>query len=157
MVDMQHRLRTHLALVGFGVLLALPVHAQNFSCRIGTQPACLDYGDKVCSSMGKCVDNSSACFDEYQCNYEGFTCKSNVTECVEDHDRLVEKYNSLLSDNNDLIDSYNALLSRNSELVTSHNDLLDDAKKLAMKYDDLNDCLTYANTMDDVQSCVLYR
>ena len=28
--------------------LASPALGQDFSCRIGTQPACLDYGDKVC-------------------------------------------------------------------------------------------------------------
>ncbi|SPH20745.1 hypothetical protein ASD8599_01486 [Ascidiaceihabitans donghaensis] len=133
---MLHRLRTHLAFFVVGLLLALPLHAQNFSCRIGTQPACLDYGDKVCSSNGKCVNRSSACFDQYQCNYEGFTCKSNVAQCVDEHSALVRKYNGLLSD---------------------YDDLLFKAKKLATKHDALNECLLYANTLEDFQACVIYQ
>lgn len=132
------RLRTlaGLTLVALAALLALPAQAQNFSCRIGTQPACLDYGDKVCSSMGKCVDSSSACFDQYQCNYEGFTCKSNVTECIEAHDALVSKYNDLSND---------------------YDDLLTKAKTLAEKHDDLNDCLLYASDMEAVQTCLIWQ
>jgi len=130
------RLITRPALIALVALIAFPVHAQNFSCRIGTQPACLDYGDKVCSSMGKCVDSSSACFDQYQCNYEGFTCKSNVTQCVEAHDALVNKYNDLSND---------------------YDDLLTKAKEVAKKHDDLNDCLLYASDMDAVQTCLLFQ
>ena len=25
----------------------------------------------------------------YQCNYEGFTCKSNLTDCADEYDRLL--------------------------------------------------------------------
>lgn len=100
------------------LLIAGQAGAQNFSCSYGTRASCLDYGDTVCSSSGMCVDRNAACFDSYQCNYEGFTCKSNVTECVDAHndlvgeyDTLVRKYNSLLSDYDDLVDKYNSLLS----------------------------------------------
>ncbi|MGJ8615540.1 MAG: hypothetical protein ACSHWS_01795 [Sulfitobacter sp.] len=124
-------------------VLVGPAVAQNFSCSYGKRGACLDYGDQICSSTGKCVDSSAACFDTYQCNYEGFTCKSNVTECIEDHDALVRKYNILLADKNELADQYNELLSK--------------ANGVAESYDDLNDCLSYASTMDDVQTCTLYQ
>lgn len=112
--------------------VASPAIAQNFSCRIGTQPACLDYGDKVCSSRGMCVDDNAACFDKYQCNYEGFTCKSNVTECVEAHDALLQKHN---------------------ELVDDFNENLEIAKKMATQLDDIEKCLIYANTLDDAKRC----
>lgn len=158
---MQRKFRARLALVGVGAMLALPVHSQNFSCRIGTSPACLDYGDQVCASGGKCVNSSSVCFDQYQCNYEGCTCKSNMTQCVDEHSALVRRYNDLLSDNNDLVDTYNALLTRNNELVAKYNGLLNDyddlltkSKALAAKHDALNDCLRYASAMEDGETCL---
>lgn len=112
--------------------LASPALGQNFSCRIGTQPACLDYGDKVCSSRGMCVDQNSACFDQNQCNYEGFTCKSNVTECVEAHDTLLRKQN-------DLVDDF--------------NENLEIAKDMAARLDDIESCLIYASTLEAARLC----
>lgn len=112
--------------------LAAPALGQDFSCRIGTQPACLDYGDKVCSSRGMCVDQNSACFDQNQCNYEGFTCKSNVSECVEAHDALLRKHN-------DLVDDFNA----NLEI----------AKDMAARLDDIESCLIYASTLEAARLC----
>lgn len=116
--------------------------AQNFSCGLGDRGACLGYGDTVCSSQGKCVGSNAQCFDSYQCDYEGFTCKSKVSDCV-------NEYNSLLSNNNDLVGKYNTLLS-------DYDDLLSKAKKLAKSHDALKDCLLYANDMDDVERCLLY-
>lgn len=114
------------------IAAASPALGQSFSCRIGTQPACLDYGDKVCSSSGMCVDRNAACFDQYQCNYEGFTCKSNVTECVEAHDSLLRKHN---------------------ELVDDFNENLEIAKEMAARLDDIESCLIYASTLEDAKLC----
>lgn len=120
----------------WGLLLALaiasPALSQDFSCRIGTQPACLGYGDKVCSSGGMCVDQNAACFDRYQCNYEGFTCKSNVTECAEAHDSLLRKHN---------------------ELVDDFNENLELAKGMATRLDEIETCLRYAGSLEDAKSC----
>lgn len=112
--------------------IASPVLGQNFSCRIGSQPACLDYGDQVCSSSGMCVDRDAACFDKYQCNYEGFTCKSNVTECVEAHEKLLKEHN---------------------ELVDDFNNNLKIAKQMAARFDEIKSCLNYASTLDDARLC----
>jgi len=112
--------------------LAPPALGQSFSCRIGTQPACLDYGDKVCSSSGMCVDRNAACFNQYQCNHEGFTCKSNVTECVEAHDRLLRKHN---------------------ELVDDFNENLKIATDMASRLDEIESCLIYASTLEDARLC----
>ncbi|WP_454283764.1 hypothetical protein [Roseovarius sp. MBR-38] len=112
--------------------LAAPAFGQSFSCRIGTQPACLDYGDKVCSSSGMCVDRDAACFNKYQCNYEGFTCKSNVTECVEAHDNLLRKHNALVEDFN-----------KNLKI----------AKDMASRLDDIETCLIYASTLEAAKRC----
>lgn len=106
--------------------------AQSFSCPFGKDPACLDYGDQVCSSQGMCVDSNAACFDQYQCGYEGFTCKSNVTECV-------DKYEDLLRTHNELVDSY--------------NELLDDAKEVEDDLDDLRDCIATGGTVAEIRSC----
>ena len=84
---------------------------QGFSCSYGDRGACLGFGDTVCSSSGMCVDQNAACFDKYQCDYEGFTCKSNVTECVAAYDKL-------LGENNTLVDEYNGLLKKHKELAT---------------------------------------
>jgi len=112
--------------------LASPAISQNFSCRIGTQPSCLDYGETVCSNRGMCVNQNSACFDQNQCNYEGFTCKSNVTECAEAHDALLRKHN---------------------ELVDDFNENLETARGMATRLDDVETCLIYASTLDDAKLC----
>ena len=119
-------------LLTLALSLASPALGQDFSCRIGTQPACLDYGDKVCSSSGMCVDQNAACFDKYQCDYEGFTCKSNVTECVEAHDELLRKHNALVDD---------------------FNENLEIAKKMAKRLDDIESCLIYASTLETAKLC----
>lgn len=126
-------------MIALGVLLAGPATAQSFSCRMGTEPACLDYGAKVCSSQGKCVDSDAACFSSYQCNYEGFTCKSNLTEVIAEHDDLVAKYNELLGTYKDLTNEFDGLL--------------EDARKVAQSHDALKACLLSASTMDDVLTC----
>jgi hypothetical protein len=105
---------------------------QGFSCSYGDRGACLGFGDTVCSSSGMCVDQNAACFDKYQCDYEGFTCKSNVTECVEAHDTLLRKHN-------DLIDDF--------------NENLEIAKDMAARLDDLESCLIYASTLEAARLC----
>jgi len=120
--------------LAFAVLL-LPtggIAQQGFSCSYGDRGACLGFGETVCSSSGMCVDQNAACFDTYQCNYEGFTCKSNVTECVEAHDALLQEHN-------DLIDSFN----KNLEV----------AKEIATRLDDIETCLIYANTLAAAKLC----
>ena len=141
------------SIILLALILAPPAFGQSFSCRMGTQPACLDYGDKVCSSSGMCVDQNSACFDRYQCNYEGFTCKSNVTACAND-------YNQLLNEHNELVRKYNTLLDDHRDLLTTHNDLVDDhnsnlvvIRQLKAGLEDVETCLTYATTLEDAQSC----
>ena len=124
-------------ILGFVALLsaATPTFAQSFSCGFGKEPACLDYGDKVCSTFGKCVKDDAVCFDSYQCNYEGFTCKSNVTNCVEKNEELIDDYNNLLNE---------------------YDELLGKAKDVATSYDDLKSCLLSASDMRDVERCSLY-
>jgi hypothetical protein len=122
----------HAPMLLLALAFAVPALSQSFSCRIGTQPACLDYGENVCSSSGMCVDRNAACFDQYQCNYEGFTCKSNATECVVAH---------------------NALLRKHNELVDDFNSNLEIARKLAARLDDIASCLVYASSLEEAKRC----
>lgn len=66
--------------------------AQSFSCRPGTQPACLSYGDKVCSQFSKCVEYDAQCFDSYTCFPEGFVCKADMDELFEKAKRIASNY-----------------------------------------------------------------
>ena len=45
-------------LAGWSFLQSSNAYAQSFSCSYG-QPACLDYGAKVCSSFAKCVSEDA--------------------------------------------------------------------------------------------------
>mgnify|MGYP001767189247 CR=1 FL=1 len=120
------------SIAAIALTLAAPAMGQSFSCRIGTEPACLGYGDTVCSSRGMCVDRNAACFDQYQCNYEGFTCKSNVTECAQAHDKLLRTHN---------------------ELVDDFNENLEISRRMAKRLDDIESCLLFASTLEDAKSC----
>lgn len=78
---------------------AAATHAKAaFECRMGGRAACLDYGDKVCSSMAKCVDRSALCFDSYTCNYKGFVCKSKMDDVAQEYDNLLVKAKRIATD-----------------------------------------------------------
>lgn len=142
------------AAILLGVLsMATPAMGQSFSCRIGTTPTCLGFGETVCSSSGMCVNQNSACFDRYQCNFEGFTCRSNVTECVERNERLLREHNNLVRD-------YNSLLTDHRTVLATHNDLVDDynqnhtiARRLRAELADVETCLILASTLEAARLC----
>jgi len=138
-----------LALVGVASIYGIGqvVAQQSFSCAYGKQASCLDYGDKVCSSFSKCVDQnakcvdqSSTCFSSYTCNYQGFICKSK-------YDEVVDEYNDLSRKNKRLISEYNSLLSEHQENV-------DDYNRLLRKHSELETCISDADTLDEAKSCV---
>lgn len=119
---------------------------QSFSCNFGARPACLGFGETVCSSSGMCVDQNAACFDRYQCNFEGFTCRSNVTECVDRNERLLREHSDLVRD-------YNALLSTHNDLVGEYNRNLALTRRLRNELADVETCLTLASTLGDARLC----
>lgn len=139
-------IKTLMALVML-VVGAASARAQSFSCPYGEQPSCLDYGDKVCSSFGKCVDQNAACFDTGQCDYEGFTCKSNVTALAGKYDDLVNNYNLLLQKSHTLADEYDQLASKTRSL-TDEND------SLKSNLDDLEACVRRAASIEEAQYCL---
>ncbi len=138
-----------MALIG----LCGPVAGQSFQCRIGQDAACLDWGETVCSSGGKCVNESAACFDAYQCDYKGFACKSDVDQCIEAHDKIARDYNALLAD-------YETLRSAGQQLAESHDVLQSDLQELRRDVRELEDaraevqaCLATAQSVTDAKLC----
>ncbi len=142
------------ALLVAAMVLPSAAMAQNFSCSIGDTPACLGYGDKVCSSLGKCVDESAACFDSYQCNYEGFTCKSYLTECGDEYDRLLVKYNSLVDDYNSLLDDGQELSDAISDLEFELARTRDERDELRSSLIDAESCLYLIDRVEDAPACL---
>ncbi|MGQ2950756.1 MAG: hypothetical protein ACT6RN_10620 [Agrobacterium sp.] len=99
---------------------------QSFSCSWGKEAACLDFGAKVCSQFGKCVDENTTCFKKSTCDFDGFM-------CVSDHNDYVTKAKAMARD---------------------YDDYVTKAKTMASNYDDLRTCISRASDMDAVQSCV---
>lgn len=134
------------AILLLALSMATPVLSQSFSCNFGGRPACLGFGETVCSSSGMCVNQNSVCFDRYQCNFEGFTCRSNVTECVARNERLRREHNELVRD-------YNALLSTHNNLVDEFNQNLVITRRLMNDLADVETCLILARTLEAAQLC----
>lgn len=160
-------MRLAMAFAAAALIPAAAISQQGFTCSYGDRGACLGFGETVCSSGGMCVDKNASCFDSYQCNYEGFTCKSNVTECVDRYDRLLRDHNTLVGEYNDLLDTHNrlvrdhnALISDHRDLRASHNDLIDQhrrnleiTRQLQRDLDNIEGCLILARTLEDAQEC----
>jgi hypothetical protein len=73
-------------------------HSQeSFTCRYGTQPACLDTLDQICDGIsGMCVKKRAICFDEFACGGFGssasdFVCKKKAEEVVDELEREFKK------------------------------------------------------------------
>jgi len=138
--------RVWLTAAALALFFSLPANAQqNFSCSYGSRGACLGFGDTICSSTGMCVDSDALCFNRYQCDYEGFTCKSNVSDCVRDYNALLDgkndlarDYDTLLQERNQLARDDNDLLDARDELAQEYNDVLADYRELAIRFDDLS-------------------
>ncbi|QFT97437.1 hypothetical protein FIU85_09005 [Roseovarius sp. THAF8] len=121
---------------------------------MGDRPACLGYGDTVCSSRGKCVSQDAACFESYQCNYEGFTCKSNLTECGAEYDGLLIRFNTLVDDYNELLEEAHDM---RTEFQTALENLEETRRDLRRSEDVLSDvlsCIEGLGRLDDPDNCL---
>ena len=148
---------------------------QGFSCSYGDRGACLGYGETVCSSSGKCVSSDAQCFSSYQCDYEGFTCKSNVTDLAEEYDGLQIRFNSLVGDYNvlledsremraafqrtisDLEETQDALTSTRQELEETEAELEDtqrDLRRSEMALTDIVICVEGLGRLSDPSTCL---
>ena len=114
-------------------------YGDSFSCSFGKQGACLDYGDKVCSSSAKCVSSDAKCFDSYTCGYGGFVCKSKLDDLASEYDNLLSKCKTIATEHDDTAEEY--------------NDLLRKYKNLASEYEDLQSCISSASSLNEAQGC----
>jgi len=83
------------------ILLWVPALSwSEFSCPDGTEAACIETGDRVCSANTKCVDNNATCFDDFPCSAgEGFVCGTEYDAALNDHKRSTEQYDQLVKEN----------------------------------------------------------
>ena len=111
----------------------------DFSCSYGKQGACLDYGDKICSSLAKCVSNDAVCFESYTCGLDGFICKSKYDDLSNEYDNLLNKCKNIATKHDELVDEYNILLNELRSAVS--------------EYEDLESCVSYSSTLDEAKGC----
>lgn len=143
-----------LAIAALCLFAAQPLAAQSFSCRIGTQAACLEFGDTVCSARGMCVDTDSACFSRYQCDSQGFTCRSNVVECLDDYDALVRRHNDLAAEAEAILQRYNTLVDDYNRQLEDLNRQLTENRELISAQEDARSCINRASTLEAARACL---
>lgn len=129
----------YLITIMFTLQLTYLYGGNSFTCPYGTQGACLDYSDKVCSSMAKCVDSSAICFDSYTCDYKGFICKS--------------KFDNLANSCQDLASDYDNLVNKYNDLKDNAEDLLNQYEDLESKYNRQMSCISNATTLEEIKLC----
>ena len=89
--------------LAFTLLLLSTFSWAEFTCPTGTEAACIETGDRICSGSTKCVDVNASCFDDFPCSAEeGFVCGSEFDAALNDHERSTEKYDQLVKENVDL-------------------------------------------------------
>ncbi|MER9080618.1 hypothetical protein [Mesorhizobium sp. M0895] len=128
-------------------LWAAPTLAgQSFSCSIGSEPACLDYGAVVCKSGATCVARDSVCFDSYTCDYKGFVCKSKFDVAVDGYDTQLRKYN-------ELVDKFNNLNSAYEEVQTGKAEVVSELEAAQAKARRMSDCIDRVDTIEGAKAC----
>lgn len=125
MIPVRDSKKRFVIFISFLFTLNVPAFGETFSCSFGKRAACLDYGDKVCSSFAKCVDSNAKCFNSYTCGYKGFVCKSKFDDLADEYDNVIAEYNSLLR--------------KYKNAVSGH--------------EDLRNCVSFASSLDEAKSC----
>ncbi len=101
------------------------------------------------------MSEDAACFNSYQCNYEGFTCKSNLTECANEYDGLQTRFNTLVGD-------YNELLKNSREMRAAFKSALEEFEETRDALSDARSDLFLVRQerdeaqgkLADVQACI---
>jgi hypothetical protein len=129
-----------------GLLFASAAGSQSFSCPIGKQASCLDYGDKVCDSFAKCVAGDAVVFPQGTCDYNGFVCKSSLNGAVDEYEALRRKFNQLVDDSNTL---------RNSarELNTALTSAKEESSRYQSELNTLKSCIDNAASIEEAKAC----
>ena len=96
-----------------------------FSCPNGSEPVCLDEGDKVCPASTMCVNEQATCFDDYPCDPNaGFVCETEYDGVMDEARQATAQHDELASENVDL--RVQRLETKNCILNAAE---LEDAKK----------------------------
>lgn len=75
----------------------------DFSCPDGSDPVCLDSGDKVCPASTMCVNKQATCFDDYPCDRNaGFVCESDYDSAMDSARQAIAQHDALAAENVDL-------------------------------------------------------
>jgi hypothetical protein len=109
----------------FALAFAGVANGGSFSCPFGKKAACLDYNDKVCSFMARCVGSDAVCFDSYTCDFKGFVCKSDFDDLADQHESLALRF----------------------------EELSDQARNLLRALDEMQSCVTSAGSLLEAQTC----
>jgi len=132
--------------------------AGNFSCGLGGQGACLDYGDTICSSRGKCVSDDAICYNKNTCGFgfdNGMVCKKDFNELVEEYNELLNNYRTLSNNFDSTANNYKSLLNQYNDLVESFNDMRQLAIDRQYKLNNRESCVQNAATTADAKNCSL--
>lgn len=138
------------AIIAVFLLSTADVFAQNFSCSYG-RAACLDYGDIVCRSTAKCVNANAICFDSFTCDYNGFVCKSEFNDVIDEYNALLGNNRKLVSEFNDLSENFNDLLTDSKIVVDNLTSEVDALERAQTR---LGDCVRSVGSLEDAQNCI---
>jgi len=127
--------------------------AQSFSCPLGTEAVCLDYGDKICSSRGKCVTSDAVCFDSFTCGFDGFVCKSSLSEVINEYENLIEKYNQLIRKHEDLRFDCNQKIMSKKSINEKFLEVVDALEIALSEREGLANCVSNATNLDEAKGC----
>lgn len=127
--------------------------AQSFSCPFGTEAVCLDYGDKICSSRGKCVTNDAICFDSFTCGFDGFVCKSSLTEVIGEYEDLIDKYNRLVKKYENFRVDYNQIVVSKNSINQKFSEVVDTLETAFAEKQRLANCVSNATNLEEAKSC----
>jgi hypothetical protein len=135
------------------MLVGTLAQTQSFSCPFGTEAVCLDYGDKICSSRGKCVTSDAVCFDSFTCGFDGFVCKSSLSEVISEYEDLIEKYNKLVREYEDLRFDYNQKIVSKKSINDKFMEVVDALEIALSEREGLANCVSNATNLDEAKGC----
>jgi len=94
------------------------------------------------------------CFNQYQCDYEGFTCKSNVRDCVKEYEDLLSKHNMLIDDYNELVRQQAQLVEAYEASLADYEELSETFRRTRQRLQDLTACVELASNTSEAEQCL---
>lgn len=146
-MDSRFGVLTLMVLVALSGLGQGQAHAygNDFSCPVGTDGACLSFGEVVCRSGAKCVEQSATCFSTYTCGL------SNEFVCKSDFEDLASSCRRLQTDHEELSSNNERLRNACTDLQSDYNTLVDEIERIRQTHSNLLRCLASSR---DSSSCI---